>query len=83
MEVGLASSVISTSGDTLHSEAMVSSTWPTASGGIKEGVPPPKKMEVTVRPGVRAANHVSSVPRAFAKERASTPSWRTWLLKSQ
>ena len=83
MEVGLASSVISTSGDTLHSEAMVSSTWPTASGGISEGVPPPKKMEETVRPGVRAANHASSVPSAFAKESASTPSCRTWLLKSQ
>ena len=67
----------------LHSDPMVSSTWPTASGGMSEGVPPPKKMEVTVRPGVRSANHESSVPMARAKESVSTASCRTWLLKSQ
>ena len=34
----MASRVVSTSGDTLHSLPIVSSTWPTASGGIVRGI---------------------------------------------
>ena len=50
---------------------------------MREGVPPPKKIDVTVRPFVRSANHFNSVASARAKESASTGWWRTWLLKSQ
>ena len=50
---------------------------------MSEGVPPPKKMLVTVRPGVRAAIWAISRRKAATNRSWSTGWWRTWLLKSQ
>ena len=55
----------------------------TDDGCISDGVPPPKKMVDTVRPGARAAVAAISVSNARTKRASSTPPWRTWLLKSQ
>ena len=52
-------------------------------GCISDGVPPPKKIVDTVRPGTRAAVAAISVSKARTKRCSSTPPWRTWLLKSQ
>ena len=52
-------------------------------GCISEGVPPPKKIVDTVRPGTRAAVAAISASNARTKRASSTPPWRTWLLKSQ
>ena len=54
----------------------------TVAGGISEGVPPPKKMEVTTRPAVMAAKWSISRHRAV-RHRAWSTLLRTWLLKSQ
>jgi hypothetical protein len=62
--VGLASSVTSTSPATRQYFPIASRTAPTVSGFISEGVPPPRKIEVTSRPGARAA--VASISRAKA-----------------
>ena len=54
-EFGLASRVTSRSGVTVQCARTRSSNVATISGGIKEGVPPPKKTEPTSRPGTSAA----------------------------
>jgi len=54
-EVGLASSVISMSGANGQCRAARSMTAATVSGAISDGVPPPKKMLVSLRAGVSAA----------------------------
>jgi hypothetical protein len=46
-------------------------------------VPPPRKIEVTVRGPVRAAVVSISRAKARAKRAWSMAAWRTWLLKSQ
>jgi hypothetical protein len=51
----LASSVISTSGAIVQCRPIASRIAPTVPGCIKDGVPPPKKMVDTVRPGTRCA----------------------------
>jgi hypothetical protein len=51
-------------------------------GGINDGVPPPKNMEVSLRPGVSAASYAISASNAAHHAASSTVS-RTWLLKSQ
>ena len=81
--VGLASSVTSTSGAIGQCRAIASRIAPTVAGCISEGVPPPKKMVETVRPGTRAAVAAISAAKARAKRASSMPAWRTWLLKSQ
>jgi hypothetical protein len=63
--VGLASSVTSASGATGQCLAMVSRSAPTVAGCISDGVPPPKKMLVTVRCGTRAA--VAAISAANAR----------------
>ena len=62
---------------------MASRIAPTVSGFMSEGVPPPKKMLVTVRPGMRAAVWAISRRKAARNRSWSTGWWRTWLLKSQ
>ncbi len=52
-------------------------------GCISEGVPPPKKIVETVRPGTRAAVAAISAAKARTKRGSSIGSRRTWLLKSQ
>ena len=64
---GRVAHVTSTSGATVQCFAIASSTVATVAGSISEGVPPPKKIEETVRPGVRAASKASSVASARAK----------------
>lgn len=54
-EVGLASSVISSPGVSAQCRPIRSIKAETVAGSIRDGVPPPKKTDVTVRPGVRAA----------------------------
>ena len=54
-ELGLASRVISTSRPTRQRLRSRSSRAPTVSGGIREGVPPPKNTEATSRPGISSA----------------------------
>ena len=54
-EFGLASSVISRSGAAGHSARTRSISAATVSGGISDGVPPPKKTETTSRSGASAA----------------------------
>ena len=54
-ELGFASSVISMSLAGVQRAAMRSSTAATVSSRIKEGVPPPKKTDVTTRPSVSSA----------------------------
>jgi hypothetical protein len=56
---------------------------PTVPGFMSEGVPPPKKMLVTVRPGVRAAMWAISRRKAATNRSWSTGWCLTWLLKSQ
>ena len=81
--VGLASSDTSASGATVQCRAMASRIAPTVAGCISDGVPPPKKMLETVRPGARAAVAAISASNARAKRASSIAAWRTWLLKSQ
>jgi hypothetical protein len=57
-------------------------TAPTVAGAISEGVPPPKKMLVTVRPLASPAKWSISASSA-APQRAWSMRPRTWLLKSQ
>ena len=52
-------------------------------GCISEGVPPPKKIDDTVRPGARAAVAAISAAKARANRGSSMAACRTWLLKSQ
>jgi hypothetical protein len=61
---------------------MASSTAPTVAGCINDGVPPPRKIEVTSRPGERCAVVSISRAKADAKRASSIAAWRTWLLKS-
>jgi hypothetical protein len=49
---------------------------------MSDGVPPPKKIERSLRPAVGAAKWSSSAISALAQRAWSTP-LRTWLLKSQ
>ena len=81
--VGLASSVISTSGAIDQCRATASRIAPTVAGCISDGVPPPKKMVETMRPGTRAAVAAISAVKARRKRASSIAAWRTWLLKSQ
>jgi hypothetical protein len=81
-EVGLASSVISTSRAVSHSSRVRSITAAAVSGSISDGVPPPKNIVSTRRPGASRAACSSSVSSALRQRTCSTPS-RTWLLKSQ
>jgi len=60
-----------------------SSTAATVAGCISDGVPPPKKIDDTVRPDVRAAVAAISAVNARTKRASSIAAWRTWLLKSQ
>ncbi len=53
------------------------------SGFISDGVPPPKKIVDTVRPGARAAVAAISAVNARTNRASSISAWRTWLLKSQ
>jgi hypothetical protein len=53
--VGFASSVTSAPASTGHAAAIASRIAPAVAGCIREGVPPPKKTLVTVRPGAMAA----------------------------
>ena len=81
-DVGLASRVISTApltGQCPPTAAIRSATVP---GSISDGVPPPKKMLVTVRPPVSPAKWESS-PRRAARHRPWSMVPATWLLKSQ
>ncbi len=45
--------VISASGAIVQAPAMASSTVATVAGSISEGVPPPRKIDETSRPGTR------------------------------
>jgi hypothetical protein len=56
---------------------------PTVCGRIKDGVPPPRKIEETSRLPTRAAVVSISRANARAKRSSSIGAWRTWLLKSQ
>ena len=69
--VGLASSEISTSGARLQFLAMASSIAATVEGNISDGVPPPRKIDVTSRPGARAAEVSISRAKALAKRSSS------------
>src|SRR3954471_6958174 len=62
---------------------MASRMAPTVRGRIKDGMPPPRKIEETSRPPVRAAVVSISRANARAKRSSSTGACRTWLLKSQ
>src|SRR5260221_14654055 len=62
---------------------MVSKMVPTVSGCISDGVPPPRKMLDTVRPGVCAAVAAISAWNARRKRDSSMAAWRTWLFKAQ
>ncbi len=81
-EEGLASSVISMPGAKPQCASAASITAATVSGGISEGVPPPKKIEPSRRPGNAAASCARSASMAARQAAWSTLS-RTWLLKSQ
>ena len=81
--VGLASSVTSQFGSTVQFAAMASRMPATVPGFIREGVPPPKNMEATLRPFVSAARCASSARKAATKRSSSIACARTWLLKSQ
>ena len=63
----MASSVISIPSGTVQFFATASSTAPTVSGFISDGVPPPRKMLVTSRGPVRARIVASSVAKARGK----------------
>jgi hypothetical protein len=56
---------------------------PTVEGCINDGVPPPKKIVETVRPGAREAVVAISAAKARTKRSSSIAARRTWLLKSQ
>src|SRR6185312_15017910 len=81
--VGLASRVTSTSQAIAQCRATASRTAATVAGCINDGVPPPKKIVETVRPGTRAAVAAISAVNARTKRASSIAAWRTWLLKSQ
>jgi hypothetical protein len=49
----------------------------TDAGCISDGVPPPKKIVDTVRPGTRAAVAAISASNARTKRASSTAPWRT------
>jgi hypothetical protein len=78
----LASSVISILLSATQWRLAASITASTVAGSISDGVPPPKKMEVSVRPGSSRASCARSASKA-----SRHASWsivdRTWLLKSQ
>jgi hypothetical protein len=79
---GLASSVISTSSAKPQWRPAASISAATVAGGMSEGVPPPKKIEPSRRPGRTAASQARSASRASRHPAWSTDA-RTWLLKSQ
>ncbi len=81
-ELGLASSVISTSADGLQWPQAASISAATIAGSISDGVPPPKKTEVSVRPGSSRASWDRSARRA-SRHSSWSMDERTWLLKSQ
>src|SRR5262245_24041277 len=62
---------------------MASRIAPTVSGRISDGVPPPRKIDETSRPGTRAAVAAISRAKPFANRSSSIAACRTWLLKSQ
>jgi hypothetical protein len=49
----------------------------TVAGCISDGVPPPKKMVETSRPGTRCAVAAISETKARTKRASSTGAWRT------
>jgi hypothetical protein len=55
----------------------------TVAGAIRDGVPPPKKMDETRRPGASRPMAAISLRNAATNRTSSMPPWRTWLLKSQ
>ena len=55
----------------------------TVAGSIKDGVPPPKKTDVTGRFGWSAAIWAITRSKPAANASWSTVRWRTWELKSQ
>jgi hypothetical protein len=57
-------------------------TAATVAGSIRDGVPPPKKIDVTLRPGSKRASCAKSSSSASRHASWSMPE-RTWLLKSQ
>ena len=57
-------------------------TAATVAGSISEGVPPPKKIEVSVRPGRSRASCFRSASKA-SRHASWSIDERTWLLKSQ
>ena len=59
--------VTSTSGATDQCAATASRIAPTVAGSISEGVPPPMKIELTVRPGARSASAAISRAKAAPK----------------
>ena len=67
--VGLASSVTSTSGATVQCFATPSRIAATVAGCISDGVPPPKKMVVTSRPGVRCGHRRDLAQKALHEAR--------------
>jgi hypothetical protein len=81
-EEGLASSVISMPGAKPQCRSAASISAATVSGGISEGVPPPKKIEPSGPPGQQRASWRGrrAAPRATA---LLVDASRTWLLKSQ
>src|SRR5712692_6332398 len=81
-ELGLASKLTSRSAATGHSALTRATSAATVSGIIKDGVPPPKKIEATARSGASAAWCSRSAISAWVQRSQSTAS-RTWLLKSQ
>ncbi|MDQ1158628.1 hypothetical protein QE385_002955 [Sphingomonas sp. SORGH_AS 950] len=81
-EEGLASSVISIPSAKPQWRSAASRIEATVAGGISEGVPPPKKIEVSRRSGSASASCARSASSAFCHAAWSTDS-RTWLLKSQ
>ena len=82
-ELGLASRVISRSGATGPVRFHASISAATVSGGISDGVPPPKKIEHDL--AVRRQRGLAARDRRAARrvQRASSIRSRTWLLKSQ
>jgi hypothetical protein len=81
-EFGLASRVISTLRTVFQCRLTLSISAAAVSGGISDGVPPPKKIETTSCCGASLTWRSRSAISALVHPRASTRS-RTWELKSQ
>ena len=78
----VASNVISQASLNPQRASAASISAATVPGGISDGVPPPKKIEVSSRPPVRVASCAMSASSAACHWPMSVRS-RTWLLKSQ